>query len=259
MRLQMIAEQDTMDFDSGAYVPSGTVAVVDNANDFLKHVKEGFQTYFENGRPAYWWATGNGSQLFISENPSNTPGERGIPLATFFSTSTPRSLDPVTRWTAAVLPPYTAAPIADNVTPQIGPVAWTTVALADALRAGPATMTNGVTLVTETTVEGITQRLENGFQVIRPNGQPAYTQTFLGGYLVDGNPLNVLLGGPWLPEQWAKIVPAIQAGQVPSPSILPPDQEPVAIDSGMASFAVPLTAAAAIGLLWNWFRKRKGN
>lgn len=188
------------------------------------------------------------------------------PFTAEFYADDPEEVEPL-----AQLPPYLAAPIPDNAGAPIGAQAWTTVTLADALSPGPLTMTDGTDFIQAGDIVEITQRLESGWRPLRPNGTPAYVQNFLGGYLIDGNPLNVILGEPWLPEQWAAIVPAIQSGVVPSPSIQPtPDEIAVlttgpgvmsagAADDGFMKFALPATGLAAIGILWAWSKRRKGN
>lgn len=52
-----------------------------------------------------------------------------------------------------------------------------------------------------TAVESWLEDLFNGAKAIRPDGREYVATRFLGGILLDGCPLNVILGGGWLPGQ----------------------------------------------------------
>lgn len=63
-------------------------------------------------------------------------------------------------------------------------------------------MPDGSSRVFNSIDESLNQALHQGGKVI-VNGQPIAPQQFQGGWLVNGQPLNVLLGQPLLPEQQA--------------------------------------------------------
>lgn len=52
---------------------------------------------------------------------------------------------------------------------------------------------------------------------LRDDGSAMRVQEFMGGLLVDGMPLGVVFGGPWLAGQREVLAPLIQAGKVPAP------------------------------------------
>lgn len=58
--------------------------------------------------------------------------------------------------------------------------------------------------------------LAAGYTPLRANGTPGQVQQFLGGWLIDGNPLNVWLGLGWLPGQQDALAAAVTAGTVPA-------------------------------------------
>jgi hypothetical protein len=65
-----------------------------------------------------------------------------------------------------------------------------------------------------------TQMMVNyGAIPILPNGRAAQVQSFEGGYLVQGAPLNVWLKGVWLTGQKEILTPFWQNGTIPTPAL----------------------------------------
>lgn len=80
-------------------------------------------------------------------------------------------------------------------------------------------------VTTFSSVEELNRFQAAGGVVLRPNGQPYALSSFMGGYLYDGKPANVILGTGWLPGQItalkaARVEPSTSSGdafQVGSP------------------------------------------
>lgn len=114
--------------------------------------------------------------------------------------------------------------------------------------AAPGVITPGVINVANAnsyrTVDNLvdlSQAIDSGFSVMRDDGRPAIVQSFMGGYLVDGNPLNVLLGEGWSEGQWDAVQAAVAAGTVPAPTLPPSTATPGTL------LAI---GAAVFGLVW---------
>jgi hypothetical protein len=85
-----------------------------------------------------------------------------------------------------------------------------------------------------TDVGQLNEALKNGYIPIRSDGSPYKVQSFLGGYLLDGAPLNVWLGLGWYQGQQEALQPYWQNGQIP----IPPQM-------ALAATVVPMPAAVA--------------
>lgn len=86
---------------------------------------------------------------------------------------------------------------------------------------------------------------------LRDDGTPAMVQVFDGGWLIDGNPLNVWLGCGWLPGQQTVLAPFVTAGEVATPTkdltkVLTPATGPSWLEIG----------ALAAGVWFLFLRKR---
>jgi hypothetical protein len=66
-------------------------------------------------------------------------------------------------------------------------------------------------------MEDVTNGIEKGLILLSPAGNPSKIQSIMGGYLIDGMPIPVALGGPWLAGQREILLPLIKAGKVPQP------------------------------------------
>jgi hypothetical protein len=80
---------------------------------------------------------------------------------------------------------------------------------------------------TLTTLEDLGAAIEAGAAVLRDDGSAAVIQRFMGGVLVDGNPLNVILGLGWIDGQWDALQQGLQTGEVTmEPTAAPPTAFP---------------------------------
>lgn len=89
---------------------------------------------------------------------------------------------------------------------------------------------------------------------LREDGTRARVQELMGGYLIDGLPLNVLMTGEWEPGQRGLMEAYYDSGQIKRPAAAPPPEAEEtdtptesagsAIDQGRA-----LTMIAAAGVL----------
>jgi len=68
-----------------------------------------------------------------------------------------------------------------------------------------------------TTVGSLNDAIKLGWIPLRNNGSQFTVQSFLGGFLLDGAPLNVWMGLGWYSGQMAALQPYWQSGQVPIP------------------------------------------
>jgi hypothetical protein len=59
--------------------------------------------------------------------------------------------------------------------------------------------------------------IQNGWIPIHPDGTPFKVQSFEGGYLLDGAPINVWMGLGWYSGQIEALQPYWANGQVPTP------------------------------------------
>ncbi len=88
----------------------------------------------------------------------------------------------------------------------------------------------------------IDRLLDAGFIPMRPDGSPYERYPFMGGVLLDGSPLNVILGQGWISTQKELLVPLIESGQIPTP-LLWSSPATISID------ALPMTTMAGFGLV----------
>lgn len=103
-----------------------------------------------------------------------------------------------------------------------------------------------------TDVGQLNDAIKGGWIPLRPDGTPYKVQSFLGGYLMDGAPLNVWLGLPWYAGQQEALLPYWQNGQIPTPpaAILGVQVQPMPADVA-ANFATYQAQQADIfGLPW---------
>jgi hypothetical protein len=68
-----------------------------------------------------------------------------------------------------------------------------------------------------TSVGQLNDAIKGGWIPLRPDGTPYKVQSFEGGYLMDGAPLNVWLGLGWYDGQQQALQPYWQNGQIPIP------------------------------------------
>jgi hypothetical protein len=99
---------------------------------------------------------------------------------------------------------------------------------------------------TVATLEELGAAINAGASVLRNDGSAAVIQPFMGGVLVDGNPLQVLLGEPWLPGQWEAVQEGLRTGELAIAPTLPPSAFPWGI------------AAAVAGVFLLFMSRRKG-
>lgn len=88
------------------------------------------------------------------------------------------------------------------------------------------------TVETFTAVGQLDDAINAGYQPIRANGTPFQVQSFEGGHLLDGAPLNVWFGLGWYAGQQQELQPYWNNGQIP----IPPQAQ-------LAATTVPMPAA----------------
>jgi len=122
---------------------------------------------------------------------------------------------------------YTATATRDPI-PEPYPEAQPHMAPQPTFTPGPITVVMpGGAYRTLTTLEDLSAAIEAGAQVLRDDGSAAVIQRFLGGLLVDGNPLNVILGFGWIDGQWEALQEGLQTGEVQTePTAAPPSAFP---------------------------------
>lgn len=97
---------------------------------------------------------------------------------------------------------------------------------------------------------------------LRGDGTEARVQELYGGYVVDGVPLNVLLGGEWLPDQRELLEPYWISGKVPTPAPQylegTPGAEPAQAETPPEKgwFATGPGLLVGVGLLAFWLGRR---
>ena len=118
----------------------------------------------------------------------------------------------------------------------------------------PVNAVNPVTKVTEvfTDVGQLDGALLAGFIPIRADGTAFKVQSFLGGYLLDGAPLNVWLGLGWYAGQQEALQPYWQNGQIPVPPAAQLGQQVVAMPAAVAANFASYQASQEdlLGLPW---------
>lgn len=68
------------------------------------------------------------------------------------------------------------------------------------------------------TTETLAQAIQKGETPFRPDGTPFSVREFLGGYLLDGLPINVWVLGTWIEGQKEALQPEWTAGRIPRPA-----------------------------------------
>jgi len=83
----------------------------------------------------------------------------------------------------------------------------------------PINAINPISKVTEvfTDVGQLDTAINNGYIPIHADGSPYKVQSFEGGHLLDGAPLNVWFGFGWYQGQQQELLPYWQSGQIPTP------------------------------------------
>ena len=83
----------------------------------------------------------------------------------------------------------------------------------------PINAINPLTKVAETftDVGQLDTAINNGYIPIHADGTPYKVQSFEGGHLLDGAPLNVWFGLGWYAGQQQELLPYWQNGQIPTP------------------------------------------
>jgi hypothetical protein len=91
-----------------------------------------------------------------------------------------------------------------------------------------------------------------GFIPIRADGTAYKVQSFLGGYLLDGAPLNVWLGLGWYAGQQEALLPYWQNGQIPTPPAAVLSQQVVAMPASVAANFASYQASQSdvLGVPW---------
>lgn len=88
--------------------------------------------------------------------------------------------------------------------------------------------------------ENFTEALTKGWIPILPDGSPAKTYSFEGGYLVQGAPLNAWFNGVWYEGQPDILKPFWDSGQIVKPPdaffLLPVVPAPAEVVAGYAAF-----------------------
>lgn len=91
-----------------------------------------------------------------------------------------------------------------------------------------------------------------GFIPIRSDGSSYKVQVFEGGYLLDGAPINAVMGGYWFTGQQQALLPYWQAGTVPTPSAailnLPTQAMPAQLATQTATYLA--NQSDILGLPW---------
>lgn len=111
--------------------------------------------------------------------------------------------------------------------------------------------------------EKIDRLLNSGYIPIRGDGEPYTVFPFMGGILLDGTPLNVILGQGWIETQKEVLIPLIEAGDIPEPenwaadATISLDALPDAVTFAGFGGAGWLPIVAGLGLLWVFFGKSK--
>jgi len=123
-----------------------------------------------------------------------------------------------------------------------------------------------------TTPEDFGAALAKGYIPVRQDGTAYVTQTFEGGVLLDGAPLNVYFRGLWYPEQrellaphWGKDIPKPADSIINLPLTTDAEAQQALVDyhgwkSSVDSIAgIPtqwlLIGAAGVAAWWFFFRK----
>lgn len=91
-----------------------------------------------------------------------------------------------------------------------------------------------------------------GYVPIRANGSAYNVQIFEGGYLLDGAPINVVMGGYWFTGQQQALLPYWQNGTVPTPTaaILALPTQGMPADIAAATQAYVSSQGEILGLPW---------
>lgn len=147
--------------------------------------------------------------------------------------------------TAPAVIQLTTAPAVPPVPPDtvIPPPQSVTVVIGGKLR----TVSTQADLQAVLDAGGTVRRDDGSGATIQNIKAPGWTQN---AWLVDGNPLNVVLGQGWLPGQRELVAELVGAGQVPAPTL---SNQPDVVSPSL--FASPWAWAAGLGLLW--FLKRR--
>lgn len=97
----------------------------------------------------------------------------------------------------------------------------------------------------------LTEALTKGWIPILPDGSPAKTYSFEGGYLVDGAPLNAWFEGVWYEGQPEILKPFWDSGQIQKPPdaffLLPVVPAPPEVVANYAAFkGAPVTVQSLL-------------